>query len=178
MFNFIEDDLRSNRAGQISTRQQEWLVQLARTTSRWGGATLWVGLVFMIFFVFLILALFMINDGTRKLLLSASPMLAAALCFVLLAIILFSLLGRGIAQKRAAELAKAELLTAQGAAKFGETHNPKWGKGYYLEIGETHFAIDARNSFEEGVRYRVYYGRVPTGNLILSYEKISHGAEV
>jgi hypothetical protein len=173
MFNFIEDDLRSNRAGQISARQQEWLTQLGRTTSRWGGATLWVGLVFMIFFVVLILALFMMNEGTRKLLLSASPMFAAALCFVLLAIILFSLLGKAIAQKRATELAQAEFLTAEGPAKLGETHNPKWGKGHYLEIGETHFALDARNNFEEGERYRVYYGRIPLGNLILSYEKIS-----
>jgi hypothetical protein len=173
MFNFIEDDLRSNRAGQISARQQQWLTQLGRTTSRWGGTTLWVGLVFMIFFVFLILALFMMNADTRKLLISASPMLAAALCFVLLAILLFSLLSRGIVQKRAAELVRAELLTAEGAAKLGETHNPKWGKGYYLEIGEIRFAIDARNNFEEGERYRVYYGRIPTGNLILSYEKVS-----
>lgn len=173
MFNFKHDDLQANQAGQISARQQDWLAQLGRNTTRWGGATLWVGLVFMIFFVVLIFALFVMNEGTRKLLISASPILASALCFVVLAIILFSLLGRGIAQKRATELAQAELLTTEGIAKFGETHNPKLGTGYYLEIGETHFAIDARNSFEEGARYRVYYGRISTGNLILSHEKIS-----
>jgi hypothetical protein len=172
MFNFTNDDLRSNQAGRISVHQQEWLAQLGRSTIRWGGATLWVGLAFMIFFVFLILALFMMNEGTRKLLISASPMFAAALCFVVLAILLFSVLSRSIAQKRATEVSQAEFLTAEGIAKFGETHNPKWGTGYYLEIGEIHFAIDARNSFEEGERYRVYYGKISTGNLILSYEKL------
>jgi hypothetical protein len=172
MFNFTNDDLRSNQAGKISIRQQEWLAQLARTTTRWGGATLWVGLVFMIFFVFLILALFMMNEGTRKLLVSASPMLAAALCFVFLAILLFSVLSGSIAQKRAAEASQAELLNVEGIAAFGETHSPQWGTGYYLEIGETRFAMDARNIFEEGKRYRVYYGKIPTGNLIFSYEKV------
>lgn len=173
MFNFTNDDLRSNQAGRISARQQAWLTQLGRTSIRWGGATLWVGLVFMFFFVFLILALFMMNEGTRKLLVSASPMFAAALCFVLLAILLFSILSRSIAQKRAAEVSQAQLLSAEGMAKLGETRSAQWGTGYYLEIGETRFAIDARNSFEEGECYRVYYGKIPAGNLILSYEKIS-----
>lgn len=173
MFNFTDDDLRSNQAGRISARQQEWLTQLGRTSIRWGGATLWVGLVFMFFFVFLILALFMMNENTRKLLISASPMFAVALCFILLAILLFSVLSRSIAQKRAAEVSQAEFLAAEGIAKFGETHNPKWGTGHYLEIGEIRFAIDARDGFAEGQRYRVYYGKISTGNLILSFEKIS-----
>jgi hypothetical protein len=100
-------------------------------------------------------------------------MFAVALCFVLLAILLFSVLSRSIAQKRAVEVARAEFLTAEGIAKLGETHSAQWGSGYYLEIGEIRFAVDARNSFEDGKRYRVYYGRTPAGNLILSYEKIS-----
>ena len=173
MFNFTDDDLKSNQAGRISTRQQAWLMQLGRTTRRWGGTTLWVGLFFMLFFVFVILALFMMNQGTRKLLVSASPILAVALCFVLLAIVLFSILSRGIAQKRAAEVSQAQFLTTEGIAKLGETHNAQWGRGYYLDIGETRFVIDARNNFEEGERYRVYYGKTSTGNLILSYEKLS-----
>lgn len=173
MFNFTDDDLRSNQAGRISTRQQAWLTQLGRNTVRWGGTTLWVGLFFMIFFVFLILALFMINAGTRKLLISASPIFAVALCFVLLAILLFSVLSRSIAQKRAAEVSQAEFLTTEGIAKLGETHSAQWGTGYYLDIGETRFAIDARNSFEEGERYRVYYGKISSGNLILSFENLS-----
>src|SRR5687768_15161753 len=104
MFDFTQDDLKANQAGRISAHQQEWLAQMARTTNRWGGATLWVGLVFMSFAVCLILSLFMMNEGTQKVLVSASPMLAAALCFVFLGVILFSLLSRRVTQKQAAEL--------------------------------------------------------------------------
>jgi hypothetical protein len=173
MFDFTQDDLKANQTCKISARQQEWLAQLGRTTNRWGGATLWVGLVFMFIFVVLILTLFLMNEGTRKVLLSASPILAAALCFVFLGIILFSFLGRRVTQNQAGQIAQAEFLVADGTAKLGETHSAKWGTGYYLEIGETRFSIDARNKFEEGKRYRVYYGRIPQGNLIFSYEKIS-----
>jgi hypothetical protein len=173
MFDFTQDDLRFNQQGQISTRQHEWLAQMARTTNRWGGATLWVGLVFMMFAVCLILGLFMMNEDTQKVLVSASPMLAVAVCFVFLAILLFSFLGRRVTQKQAEQIVQAEFLTAEGIAKLGETFNPRWGSGYYLEIGETRFAVDARNKFEEGKRYRVYYGRIPNANLIFSYEKIS-----
>jgi hypothetical protein len=173
MFDFSQDDLMANQAGRISARQQEWLAQMARTTNRWGGATLWVGLFFMMFAVCLILSLFMMNEDTQKVLASASPMLAAAVCFVFLAIILFSFLGKRVTQKQAEQIVHAEFLTAEGTAKLGETFNPRWGSGYYLEIGETRFAVDARNKFEEGKQYRVYYGRIPDGNLIFSYEKIS-----
>jgi hypothetical protein len=173
MFDFTQDDLRSNQRGQISTRQQEWLAQMARTTVRWGGTTLWVGLFFMIFAVCLILSLFTMNEDSRKLLASASPMLAAAFCFVFLGIILFSLLSRRVTEKQAMEFTQAALGSVEGIAKLGETFNPRWGHGYYLEIGETRFAVDARNNFEEGKRYRVYYGSVPRVNLIFSYEKIT-----
>lgn len=173
MFDFTQDDLRSNQAGRISTRQQEWLAQMARTTNRWGGATLWVGLFFMIFATCVVLGVFMMNEGSQKVLISASPVLAVALCFVFLAVILFSLLSRRVTQKQAAELTEAALGSVEGIAKLGETFNPRWGHGYYLEIGETRFAVDARNNFEEGKRYRVYYGRIPNANLIFSYEKIS-----
>jgi hypothetical protein len=173
MFDFTQDDLRFNQSGRISPRQQEWLAQMARTTNRWGGATLWVGLFFMIFAVCLILSLFMMNQETQKVLVSASPMLAVAVCFVFLAILLFSFLGKRVTQKQAEQITQAEFLTAEGIAKLGETFSPRWGSGYYLEIGETRFAVDARNKFEEGQRYRVYYGKIPTGNLIFSYEKTS-----
>ena len=173
MFDFTQDDLRSNQSGRISPRQQEWLAQMARTTNHWGGATLWIGLVFMIFATCVVLGVFMMNEGSQKVLISASPILAVALCFVFLAIILFSLLSRRVTQKQAAELTNAGFGSVEGIAKLGETFNPRWGHGYYLKIGETRFSIDARNRFEEGKRYRVYYGKIPTGNLIFSFEKIS-----
>ncbi len=173
MFDFTQDDLRSNQRGQVSARQQEWLTQMTRTTNRWGGVTLWVGLIFMIFFTCVVLGLFMMNEGTQKVLVSALPILAVILCFVILAIILFSFLGKRVTQKQAEQIMQAEFLTAEGTAKLGETQSARWGSGYFLEIGETRFAIDARNKFEEGKRYRVYYGRIPHGSLIFSYEKIS-----
>ncbi len=173
MFDFTQDDLRSNNEGRISARQREWLEQLGRTTIKWGGTTFWIAVAFLPIPVILILALFLMNEGARKLLISSFPMLAAALCLVVFSIIGFSFLGNKKARSQAGEPAKVELLIAEGSAKLGETHSARWGKGYYLAIDETRFAFDARNKFQEGQRYRVYYGRISTGNLILSYEKIS-----
>jgi hypothetical protein len=173
MFEFKQDDLRFNQEGRISPYQEIWLAQMGRATVRWGGATLWVGLAFLVLAMCLILGLFMMNEGTQKLLISASPILAAALCFLLLGVILFSLLGRRVTQKQAGEFNEVQLRSVEGIAKLGETFNPKWGSGYFLEIGEVHFGVDARNKFEEGERYRVYYGSVHNANLIFSYEKIS-----
>ncbi len=169
-------DLEQQFTGNIALKTMEGTAKLVASMikSAFKASFLsWVGLVFMIFFTCVVLGLFMMNEGTQKVLVSAFPILAVVLCFVFLAIILFSFLGKIVTQKQAEQIVQAEFLTVEGTAKLGETHSARWGSGYFLEIGETRFAIDARNKFEEGKRYRVYYGRIPHGSLIFSYEKIS-----
>lgn len=173
MFDFSQDDLRGNKEGRISARQKEWLDKLGSTTVKWGGVTFWIAIAFVPIFAIFILALFLINENTRTLMRASFPMLAATLCIVVVAIFVFSFLGIKRARSQAAEIAKVELLVAEGIARLGETRSPRWGTGYFLDIGETRFAIDARDKFQEGQRYRVYYGRVSSWNLILSYERIS-----
>jgi len=174
MFEFTKDDLRSNQQGSISARQREWMEKQAASLRRSVGTTAWFVIAFLPIPILLILAVFMIGEGSRKLLVSAAPMLVIAFCFVIIVVSAFLFLSKLTTRKQAEEFVESQLLVTEGKAKIVKTFNPRWGSGQYLMLDEKKIMVHTGDIFEEGGHYRVYHGKTSVGEFILSHEKISH----
>lgn len=176
IYEFTEEDLKSNKRGFITPGQKAWLESMASGVVRSSRGNFPIGIGFALFGICLILALFLQNEDTRALLFSG-PDLFIVLTISLLAVTGLMSLGLFISKRQAEHLLNAQLKSVQGAVSFDRSYSSKSSlTTYYLVFGKTRLAFGDNPSslFKEGGKYRVYYCKSGVYELILSYEQMDN----
>jgi hypothetical protein len=174
VYEFSEEELRSNQRGVISDGQKEMLRQLAVGIRGSQRNTAKIAIVFPLIGLCLILGLSLSNESARVALFSSSINL---IVLILLIPVILGIFGLSIyfADKRADRLASPQLLKVEGKVSLDETHSSKVGSAYYVIIKKVKFVFpeDVSRIFPAGSTFRIYYCATTMLKLILSYEKIN-----
>jgi hypothetical protein len=174
VYEFTDEELKSNQRGYISDRQKEMLRQLATGIRRSQRSTARIAIIFPFIGLCIILGLSLSNESARTALFS--NMINLVVLGLLIPIIV-GIFGLSIyfADKRADQLAAPRLLKVEGKVSLDETHSSKVGSAYYVIIKKVRFAFpeDVSRIFPEGTMFRIYYCETTMLKLILSYEKIN-----
>jgi cytochrome c oxidase subunit IV len=170
IFEFTEEDLRSNQRGFITSSQKKWLEMFAKgiVNSHRGG---WPIIIFFLLLGSgLILTMNLSNESTRRAFF-ADPILLVVLCTTVFVVLGIYGLSAIFAGRRAKRLADPELKIAEGVIRLDEDHS-RVGTTYYVFVGnvEFKFGIDMSRSFPERRRCRVYYCETSMLKAVLSYE--------
>jgi lipid-A-disaccharide synthase-like uncharacterized protein len=176
IYEFTDQDLKSNQRGFITPGQKAWLESIARGVEKASRRSFPIGIVFSLFGICLILALFLQNGDTRALLFSG-PGIFIALIAVILVVVMLLALGLFVATRQANYLQNAQLQSVQGAVSSHEDYSPNSGvTSYHLLIGQKRisFGDNPGSLFKEGKLYRVYYCKAGVYEMILSYEQLEH----
>ncbi|HUN23046.1 MAG TPA: hypothetical protein PK299_07960 [Anaerolineales bacterium] len=174
MFEFDTDDLKSNRLGQISVRQREWLKGIAQGARKTSWSNTFIAIGFAILGLCVILALYLQNESTRKALFS-NAMNGVVLIGGIFAILGILALGIVLAYWNSRRLQNATLLSVTGKVRFDESYSSNSNlRSYYVIVGTKRFAFgnDIRRNFSEGAKYRFYYCKPGMYEFVLSYEKV------
>jgi hypothetical protein len=173
-FEFTNEDIKFNQQGVFSPRQKEWVQTNVESLNHYSKATLWVALAFLPIPLCLIGSMLFLNESTRRTVASGSPA-AGVVCFLgILFVVLSVIIGIVISRKRKKDILESRLMVAEGRAKLHTTHNPRWGTGYYMILGDTKIGIVWKDKFEEDERYRVYYCKTRDGyDILMSFERLS-----
>ena len=173
MFEFTEADLRSNKNGVVSERQKKWLANYARGIqgSQKGGYKVILffgGLGFSIIF-----CLLFTSDGGLNIV-TADPTYIIALCITILMLLVIIGISNYFTRRQVSKLVNPNLQIVEGPVVLDEEHSSETGSGYYVIINDVEFAFPepVESDFSEGERFRFYYCRANTLNIILSYEKM------
>ena len=174
MFEFTEEDLKSNKRGFLTKGQRDYLNMIGEGGVRVQRWNIKIAVGFMAFGLSLILALYLQNEDTRAGLL-ANPMnlLVFPATIVIVSLILaFSI---WLARRISDMLKNAELKVAEGKVKLDQEYNSGAAfTSYYVYVGRKKFSFtdDMNRTFKEGEKYRVYYVKASAYELIMSYEKM------
>ena len=174
IFEFTEEDLRSNQRGFISPQQKEWINILARGIRRSSKNGAWIVTGFLFFGLCLILVLFLQNESTRKLLFSN---LVIFIALSITALMVFSIIALSIflAHRQADKLREAEVHIAEGIIRLDQSYSSTSAfTSYYVFVGKKRFAFaeDMAHVFPEGTIFRLFYCKAGAMELILSFERI------
>jgi hypothetical protein len=170
IFDFNENDLRSNQRGLISPRQKEWLGMTARGIR----SCSWTSALVAVFFLFLglgiTLALYLQNERSRAALFS-NPMnltVFPATALLVLGILAVSIL---LARRQANKLVGAQLQYVEGNARLDQDASAKGGTAYFVYIGKKKFMFgeDMSRVFKDEERYRVYYCKSGIYEFVMSF---------
>jgi hypothetical protein len=173
VYEFTDEELRTNQRGLISPAQKEMLHQMAVGIRRSQRGTAKVAIIFPLIGLVMILGLSFSNESARTALFSnIINLVILALLFPLVIVIFW--LSIYFADKRADQLAGSHLSRVEGKVSLDETHSSKVGSTYYVIIGKVKFAFpeDVSRIFPESSNFRIYYCETKMLKLILSYEKI------
>lgn len=171
-YEFTEEDLKSNRNGFITPRQQEWVKGFAKGISRTQRGTTKIAIVFPFLGACLILGMHLSNEDARAAFF-ANPQILIVLCATLVLVVGIFALSIFFADRRAARLSEAVLKKAEGTVELDEEYS-KVGPTYYLRVGKTVFKFgeDVSSYFAEGGIYRIFYCETSMLKLILSHERV------
>ncbi len=176
MFEFNEDDLKTNQHGKLSPRQREWLKSVARgaRSSSWTGAVVIIG--FMFLGLCIIAALNLQNADTRAALF-ANPM--NLLIFPVIVLVIFGIivLSIALAYWNARKLENAALLSVTGNIRFDESYSSESNiRSYYVFVGKKRFTFGADMSrrLTEGRTYKFFYCKPGMYEFVMSYEKTAN----
>lgn len=174
MYEFTEEDLKSNKRGFLTQGQRDYLKMIGE-----GGVKVQKGnMKFAIFFMFLglciILAMFLQNESTRAALFSnpLNILVFTAIVVVVGLILAFSI---WLARRVSEMLKSADLKVAEGKIELDSHYNSGAGfTSYYVFVGKKRFGFteDMSRTFKEGEKYRVYYVKASAFELIMSYERV------
>lgn len=172
LFEFNEDDLRSNRGGMMSARQREWVEGMADGMRDAGKGGIWIALFFMVLGICMIFGLMILSAGFEGFLQQA-PNYWPVLCVFP---IVFGIMGlsRFWAAQRANRLREAPLLSVKGVAKI-EKKRHRYGDYYEVDIAGERFGFgeSVGDIFKQGEIYRVYFCNAEYYKLVLGVEKAS-----
>src|SRR6266508_5090681 len=159
IFEFNEEDLKLNKRGGLSPRQQEWLKMVARgvRSFSWRSAFITIGFTFL--GLCIVLALYLQNERSRAALLSSPVNLIVLIGMVplnpgILALVIF------LNYRNANRLENSVLSSASGTVRFDQDSSGESGiTSYYVFVGEKRFTFsdDMSVVFKEGEKYKVYY---------------------
>lgn len=174
MYEFTEDDLKSNQRGFLTPGQRELLRMTAHGVRSSSRTSVYVIFGFMCFGMCLILALYLQNEDTRAALF-ANPLnllVFPAIVVAVTAVVTFSILFARWVSNR---LLNAQLQVAEGKIKLDQEYSSNAGfTSYYVYVGKKRFGFtdDMSRTFKEGEKYRVYYVKASAYELIMSYERV------
>lgn len=175
MFEFTEDDLKSNQRGFLTKGQREWLNLIGEGGIRLQKWNIKIAVGFMIFGMCLILVLYLQNESTRAALFSnpLNLLVFPAIVVVVSLVLAFSI---WLARRISDMLKNADLKVAEGKIELDQEYNSKSAfTSYYVYVGRKKFGFTESMShiFNEGEKYRVYYVKASAYELIMSYERMS-----
>ena len=173
LYEFTEEDLRSNQRGFITPAQMKFLNGFAKgiVASHRGGWPI------IIFFLLLgsgmILAMNLSNESTRRAFF-ADPIIVIVLCATFPVVLGIYGVSAIFAKRRADRIANPVLKIAQGLIRLDE-ESSEVGPTYFVFVGETEFKFGDNMSryFPEGRKCRIFYSETSMLKMILSYELIS-----
>ena len=175
LFDFTEEDLKSNRRGVITPRQKEWLAGMGQGVVRIQRFNAWIALGFVLFGAVLTFGLWMSNEDSRRAFF-ANPIYLLVLPVAVILVIGIMALSIFFAQRLANKLSIPELKVAEGKVRLEEDSSGNTGgRTYLVYVGRKKFAFgdEVSNIFQEGTRYRIYYCKAGILEFILSYERMS-----
>lgn len=154
-FEFTEEDLKSNRNGFITPRQQKWVKGFAQGISSTQRSTAKIAIVFPFLGVCMILGMHLFNVDARAAFF-ANPLILIALCLSLVLVVGIFALSVYFADRRAAHLSEAVLKKAEGTVELDEEYS-KVGPTFFVRIGGTEFKFgeDVSSYFAEGEIFRI-----------------------
>ena len=175
LFEFTEEDLKSNQHGFITPHQKEWLAGMGQGVVRVSRFNAWIALGFVLFGACLTFGLYMSNEDSRAAFFS-SPINLFVLPLTVLIVIGIMALSIYFAGRLANRLSAPQLQVAEGKVRLDEDSSGNTGGTTYLAyIGRKKFAFgdSVSNIFQEGAKYRVYYCKAGILEFVLSYERRS-----
>jgi len=174
IYEFTEEDLKSNKRGFLTKGQKELLQMTARgvRSSSWTSVYVTVGFLFL--GLCIILALYLQNEDSRAALFSnpLNLLVFPATIIVVALILAFSV---WLARRISEMLMNAQLQMAEGKIRLDQEYSTNAGfTSYYVYVGKKRFGFteNMSNTFEEGAKYRVYYCKASVYELIMSLERV------
>lgn len=174
MYEFTQDDLRSNRRGVLSQGQRDYLKTIGEGGVRMQNWNVRIAVGFMLLGLCIISALYLQNEETRAALLSnpLNLLIFPAILLIVTLILVFSL---WLARRISGMLKNAELKMAEGKVRLDSQYNSGAAfTSYFVYVGRKRFGFteEMGHIFKEGEKYRVYYCKASAYELIMSYEKV------
>lgn len=172
MFEFTDEDLKSNKRGFFTPKQREIIENTAGgfRKSSWAGFK--IVPFFLILGLCLILGMFLSIESYRTMLFTDPSILIslAGIVFVVFCILVLSII---LAYRRADRLSNSELKKAEGKVRLDESHSESAGTAYYVIAGKIKFVFpeDVSGTFQEGKSYRIFYCETSMFKYMLSFEK-------
>lgn len=173
VFEYSEEDLKSNLRGFITPGQKAWIENMAMGIRKSQSGSLKAGAFFVIFGLCMITVMFLSAESYREMLLT-NPMGFLPILAVIPIVGFIFALSMYFANRRAERLSNSELKRAEGTVRLDESHTSKAGTTYHVFVGDTEFqfAEDVSSVFKEDARFLVFYCETTMLKLILSLEKI------
>ena len=177
MFEFNEDDLRSNKRGQLSQRQRDWLKDIGRGAVRVQKGNVWIVVFIMFLGLSIMLGLYLSDEDARAALFS-NPVHLLSFPIIVLFVLGVYALSILLARWNADKLNNAVLSSVSGTVRFDEDSSGKSGiTTYFVIVGRKKFKFaDAMsNIFKEGEEYKFHYCKAGMYEFVMSYEQL-HGS--
>ena len=174
MYEFTEDDLKSNQRGFLTNGQREWLKSIGEGGIRLQKWNIRIAVGFMFLGLCITLGLYLQNEDTRTALF-ANPLnllVFPAIIGIVGLILAFSI---WLARRISDMLKNAELKVAEGKIELDQEYSSNAGfTSYYVYVGRKKFGFTESMShiFREGEKYRVYYVKASAYEMIMSYERV------
>jgi hypothetical protein len=176
MFEFTEEDLKSNRRGHMSPRQKEWLQTVASGVRSFSWSSAFISIGFTFLGLCIVLALYLQNEDSRAVLFSSPANLIMFPAIVLLIVAILALV-IFLNYRNAHRLENSTLLSTEGKARFDEDSSGQSGiTSYYVFVGKKRFTFGDEMSavFKEGEKYKVYYCKSGVYEFVLALEPVSN----
>lgn len=163
IFDFKQEDLELNKRGQLSPRQSKWLKGFDLRIRSFS----WI-VGFLLLALSLVLALFLMNEGTYSAWFS-DPANRITLFIIALGVIGILTMSMFLARRNVSGLSNAQLRSVEGNIHVEVSDN-----GHFVSIGNKNFVFmeNARDLFQEGERYKIYYCKSGAYEFLMSYEKL------
>ena len=170
LYEFTEEDLRSNQRGFITPAQMQFLNSFAKGIVALHRSGWPIIIFFLILGLGMILALNLSNESTRRAFFS-DPIIAIVLCVTIPVVLGIYGISAIFAKRRADQIASPVLKIAEGTITLDE-ESSRVGTTYFVMVGEDEFKFggDMSTYFPEGQKCRIFYSETSMLKIILSYE--------
>ena len=174
MYEFTEDDLKSNKRGFLTQGQRDYLKMIGEGGVRVQRMNTKIAVGFMFLGLCIILAMYLQNEDTRAALFS-NPLNILVFPAIIVIVVLVLAFSIWLARRVSEMLKSADLKVAEGKIELDQEYSSNAGfTSYYVYVGKKRFgfADDMSHTFKEGEKYRVYYVKASAYELIMSYERV------
>src|SRR5689334_6410848 len=174
MFEFTAEDLKINKRGQLSPRQQDWLKMVAQgvRSFSWRSAFITIGFTFL--GLCIVIALYLQNERSRAALFS-NPL--NLIMFPVIVLIILGILALAIFlnHRNANRLETSVITSVSGTVRFDQDSSGQSGiTSYYVFVGKKRFNFgdDMSATFKQGEKYKFYYCKAGMYEFVMSYEAL------